>query len=581
MLRVALERGLKGEKLVREAWPRAEVSVLVDNCTLSVLTKTRLDELPLTDCILHHSRVTCGQLGVRFPRRDTQLLFSGSPPIVCRVFREILAATRGLQAPAGTRGAVERYRNLHGAPTKRQRRRLLRADDKAPEPERVDEGLTLEQQKIVAAVLAGESIFFTGGAGTGKSFLLNKLIRLLNPAVTAVTASTALAASQLGGVTLHKWAAAGCAGDVVGMAQMLKRQPSACSRWRRTKTLVIDEISMVDGEFFDKLEALSRAVRGSELPFGGLQLVLAGDFLQLPPVWRQGSPQRFCFESAAWRRAVKRTFELTEVFRQKGDDEFCALLNEVRFGELSEASAQALLARLSAEAPGADATRLMPLRSEVEAANARGLFALDGELESFEARDQGDVRELDKLSGARRVVELRVGAKVLLTRTIDPKRRLVNGAQGRVISFDGTGNARRPVVSFGPPANVEVAVSHEVFEAKCGAELVGARAQLPLELAWAVSVHKSQGMTLNAVEVSLENLFEHGQAYVALSRARSLDGLFLQGNEGCLRRGIHADERCLAFHRSLLTSGAAPQPCQSPAKKDSCTPRKQGAPGGA
>jgi ATP-dependent DNA helicase PIF1 len=217
----------------------------------------------------------------------------------------------------------------------------------------------------------------------------------------------------------------------------------------------------------------------------------------------------------------------------------------------------------------------------VEAANARGLFALDGELESFEARDQGDVRELDKLSGARRVVELRVGAKVLLTRTIDPKRRLVNGAQGRVISFDGTGNARRPVVSFGPPANVEVAVSHEVFEAKCGAELVGARAQLPLELAWAVSVHKSQGMTLNAVEVSLENLFEHGQAYVALSRARSLDGLFLQGNEGCLRRGIHADERCLAFHRSLLTSGAAPQPCQSPAKKDSCTPRKQGAPGGA
>jgi len=381
-----------------------------------------------------------------------------------------------------------------------------------------------------------------------------------------VTASTALAASQLGGVTLHKWAAVGRGeGDVVALAKDLKGKKEALHRWRHTRTLVIDEVSMVDGELFAKLEVLARATRESTKPFGGLQLVLTGDFMQLPPVngksadsFREAVPQKFCFEVGAWRRVVaSRTFELTEVFRQKGDDTFVKVLNEVRFGELSEESERLLRARLVACEGRGDlaVTRLMPLRSEVEAVNSRSLAALPGELVSFHARDEGNSEELDHLSGARRVVDLRIGALVLLTRTIDVRRRLVNGTQGRVVGFSGIGSLRQVVVAFrvggAEEATLETGVAAQSFEARCGSRLLGARVQVPLELAWAVSVHKSQGMTLDAVEVSLENVFEHGQTYVALSRARSLDGVYLLGRSENLRRSISANPRCLAFHRQV------------------------------
>jgi len=595
-LNVRYERSVPGNSTAmnHKTWSQAECSVNVNSCSLNVrASRSDVHEFPLGGATLHHSQVTKGFLGVRLPARKGQLLFSGSSKDVCRFFDEILAATDGRQKRAG----VDKYKQLDGVASKRRRRSMFAANLRAglssateasymselskavakanaekeskPAPKglgRLSPEATLlltdEQRQVCEAALQGHSIFFTGGAGTGKSFLLRQLIQMLEPIGTAITASTALAASQLGGVTLHKWAAIGRGdGSAAALARELMSKREAVQRWRCTRTLIIDEISMLDGELFGKLDLLARAVRGSNKPFGGIQIVLTGDFMQLPPVVPKGREAKFCFEVSAWS-AVTRTFELTEVFRQRGDDSFTDILNQVRFGELSGDSERLLRERLVAyEGRGNLAvTRLMPLRSEVESVNARSLTMLHTESMMFTSVDIGSSDDLDRHTGARRVLELKVGALVILTRTINLRRRLVNGSQGVVVGFEGAGSLRLPRVSFDTAGEkgegLEIAVSRETFEARCGPDMLGSRMQLPLDLAWAVSVHKSQGMTLNAVEVCLDNVFEHGQTYVALSRARRLDGVFLLGSGETLRRSVRVNPRCLAFHKGLRAAAA-------------------------
>ena len=198
------------------------------------------------------------------------------------------------------------------------------------------EQLTEEQQTVLSAALSGRSLFFTGGAGTGKSFLLRQIMQRMPAATTFATASTGVAACQIGGTTIHFWAGVG-AGDrsVAECASMASRRRGA--QWAAARCLVIDEISMLDASFFEKLEAVARRVRNNQKPFGGLQLILCGDFFQLPPVAREGF--RFAFEAECWARCVPQLVELTTVFRQS-DPAFVAALNEVRLGRCSSACAQ-------------------------------------------------------------------------------------------------------------------------------------------------------------------------------------------------------------------------------------------------
>jgi ATP-dependent DNA helicase PIF1 len=205
--------------------------------------------------------------------------------------------------------------------------------------------LSEEQRGILKAVVdEGKSVFFTGSAGTGKSVLMKQIIAKLRdkyvrePDRVAVTASTGLAACHIEGTTLHSFAGAGLAKEPAPeLVKKIKRNAKTKSRWQRTKVLIIDEISMVDGDLYDKLEHIARAIRNNGRPFGGIQLVITGDFFQLPPVPDKGKAAKFAFDAATWNTTIEHTILLTHIFRQK-DPAFANMLNEIRLGKLTPES---------------------------------------------------------------------------------------------------------------------------------------------------------------------------------------------------------------------------------------------------
>ncbi|KAK9828391.1 hypothetical protein WJX81_002975 [Elliptochloris bilobata] len=409
--------------------------------------------------------------------------------------------------------------------------------------------LSVEQQCVLDLVLSGRSVFFTGCAGTGKSLLLRHIVRRLPPETTFVTASTGLAAAALGGTTLNAFAGIGRADGGREAMRRAASRPEAAGRWRRASALIVDEVSMVDGALLDALEGVARHVRRSDKPFGGLQLILSGDFHQLPPVVRRevASTRAFAFEAACWASCVDASLRLTRVFRQ-ADSGFVDILAEVRAGKFTRAAAAALQQRCSRPLDTSDGilpTKIFTHKADVDDINAQELARCSGERVTFGAQDVGSSEALAACL-APRSLELCVGAQVMLTRNANPRRGLVNGARGVVERFAGTTN-RLPVVRFA--SGEVVTVSKERFTLAAGGRVLAARTQVPLALAWALSVHKSQGATLDRAEISLERAFEPGMAYVALSRVRSLEGLQLTGPINA--RGLAADPKVLAFYGGL------------------------------
>jgi ATP-dependent DNA helicase PIF1 len=392
--------------------------------------------------------------------------------------------------------------------------------------------LNPQQKAVVDAVLRHESVFFTGCAGTGKSYLVKTLVQRLPPHSTWLTAMTGIAALAIGGKTLHSQTGIGLArasADV--LAQRMK--PFHRQAWRKVCVLIIDEVSMLSRELFEKLEEVARRVRSSERPFGGVQVVLCGDMFQLPPVSqedRDDPSRQYCFESPLWKTVIQRTVELTHVYRQ-ADAAFVQLLSEVRHARLSAGSIEALAAleRPLPERAGVLPTRLFATNAEAESVNQGHLDALPGPVLRFEASDtyvRPELQDLlDKTCAAPKVLDLRVGAQVLLLKNLAPG--LVNGSRGVVTHFHPA--TSMPYVRF-LGAETEVLLEHEVWEYESRTDgVLAARAQVPLRLAWAITIHKSQGMSLDYLEVSLDQTFETGQVYVALSRARTLDGLRVLG----------------------------------------------------
>ncbi|EQL02356.1 DNA helicase PIF1, ATP-dependent [Ophiocordyceps sinensis CO18] len=464
--------------------------------------------------------------------------------------------------------------------------------------------LSSEQRQVLDLVVNKEaSVFFTGPAGAGKSVLMRAIIRelkrkfLRDPERVAVTASTGLAACNIGGITLHSFSGIGLGKeDATELVKKVRRNPKAKNRWLKTKYLIIDEISMVDGDLFDKLSHVGRLIRNNGRPWGGIQLIITGDFFQLPPVpdhdkKREGT--KFAFDSATWSTSIDHTIGLTQVFRQR-DPVFAGMLNEMRLGKISNTTVEAFkaLSRPLKFDDGVDSAELYPTRSQVDGSNERRLRELPGQVYRYEAMDMGDPAIRDKLLGnmmSPKSLDLKINAQVMLIKNLD--ETLVNGSLGKVIAFsdektfemtgvesydsdmdDNMSKAKRKLKGFSRDADVSSSNSRKFpvvqFVSTGGVPRVilcqpeewkvelpngdvqAKRTQLPLILAWALSIHKAQGQTLERVTVNLGRVFEKGQAYVALSRATCQQGLRVLGFD---KSKVMAHARVVDFYDKLYS----------------------------
>jgi len=448
------------------------------------------------------------------------------------------------------------------------------------------ESLSEGQREVLKIVGRGHSCFFTGSAGTGKSHLLRHIVKTLSGSSTFVTAPTGIAACNVGGVTIHSYAGIGLGkGTIEQLVTKVRKNRHHRKRWVQTKVLIIDEVSMLSADLFDKLDAIARKVRQRpSLPMGGIQVILCGDFHQLPPVCKDATSggSSFCFESKAWKQLVRpeRCVVLRRIFRQK-EDTFVRVLNEVRTcvsgTELSEDSKRVLRSLMHAKENRAPPTlsaasdkgrrassssnaqviptRLHSLNRCVDGVNNRHLANLPGKLHVYEAVDRGTMTYALKACQGLVRLELKVGAQVVLLKNLSVKEGLVNGTRGVVASFRAQetedGDKRMfPYVKFlVRGSTIGRTIIADEWTLESGGRTVASRSQVPLKLAWALSIHKSQGMTLNSLEVCLDNIFEPGQAYVALSRASSMDGLRIVGSLNL--QSIRTSKSVVSFYARL------------------------------
>lgn len=492
--------------------------------------------------------------------------------------------------------------------------------------------LSQEQEYVLKQVTSGVSLFYTGSAGTGKSILLKSIIKALRqkyPRKVAVTASTGLAACNIGGITLHSFAGVGLANHPTEtLVKKVQRNKRVYRRWLDTKVLIIDEISMVSGELLNKFNEMAKIVRKNDLPFGGIQVVACGDFYQLPPIADRLNPDGsektnapsavFAFECEAWDEIIEKTIMLKEIFRQKGDQTFINMLNEVRYGKVSAETVKEFKAldRPIKCPAGIQPAELFATRSEVDRANNTRLNNLAGKAQVYKALDGGtlppDVIPMILLNVmAPQRLFLKKDAQVMCIKNFD--ETLVNGSLGTVIDFmdrqtymkaygsqpedsdlpgesdyifnsmsdkddqelpealkklqkdnrerkevlsedieECTKDRKYPLVKFMLPDGVNtrvVLMEPELWLIENEKQkILASRMQLPLILAWSLSIHKSQGQTLPRVKVDLRKVFENGQAYVALSRAISRMGLQVCNFD---RMKVSTNPKVISFYENL------------------------------
>lgn len=422
---------------------------------------------------------------------------------------------------------------------------------------------TDEQLQIIETIKIGRNVFVTGPGGTGKSTIIQHLINCAEPPISfktiGVTAMTGAAAVLINGQTLHSFLGIGLGKESVDtLVTKIMARPKIKKIWDETDILIVDEISMLSSELLTKLNNIAKEVKTNNKPFGGFQLIFAGDFLQLPCI--KGN---FCFECEDWDECAFTIFHLTHILRQH-DIRFQECLHNARFGKITQENLEYCVSHnnlnnhkqfLSDEIKP---TKILCHNVDVNEINKRKLEKLPTkEIKEYNADIEYNpnyynpykhkflFQDITKICNAQPNLSLALGAQVMLLTNIDTKNGLVNGSRGVIVNFT---NEELPVVLF--KNNCQLIIDYHKYEIKEGKYLIGTIFQIPLKLAYAITVHKSQGMTLDSAIIDLNGVFEYGQAYVALSRVKDVKSLLLLN---AVISSFKAHPKAINFYNELNT----------------------------
>lgn len=393
----------------------------------------------------------------------------------------------------------------------------------------------MTQDNALKILQSGKNVFLTGEPGSGKSYTINKFREWMDEQGIpyAITASTGIAATHIGGTTIHSWSGIGIKEEVTDLfvQNLTMNKPFAVKKICYPSVLIIDEISMLNANTLDNIEKILSGVRGTHITgeaFGGLQVVLVGDFFQLPPVSKFGKEVKFAFESKSWEKLNLSICYLTEQHRQS-DPIFLDILTKIRQGGITDKEKKVLMSAFKGDEEAID-TRLFTHNLEVDILNSRRLQEIDKELFTFKMEEEGNEYLVSVMKNnclSPELLKLKVGAVVMFTRNKfdeDSQSAIyVNGTIGVVEDLNDTYIRVRTVAG----RSIEVTQAEWTIEEN--GVVKAAIRQYPLKLAWAITVHKSQGMSLDHARIDLSKTFEYGQGYVAISRVRDMAGLCLEG----------------------------------------------------
>lgn len=418
----------------------------------------------------------------------------------------------------------------------------------------------MTQSQALALLKTGASVFLTGEPGSGKTYTANEYVAYARSCGidTAVTASTGIAATHIGGMTIHSWSGIGVKSVLDKRdLDLIAKSKHVSGRVKRARVLIIEEISMLSGATLSLVDSVCRRIKKSTLPFGGMQVLLVGDFFQLPPIVRnssrddsqlaliKGAPMaRFAYDASVWKELSPTVCYLTEQHRQD-DGDFLNVLSSIRRNSFSNKHMLLLSTRKIDPTHAPDGVpKLFSHNADVDRVNDQILSKLSGESQSCFMTSSGPetlIASLTKWCLSPAELSLKVGAAVMFTKN-NPKEGFVNGTLGVVEKFDR--KTGYPIVRTRNGKRIATEPMDWIIEEN--GETRARITQIPLRLAWALTVHKSQGMSLDEAVVDLADVFEFGQGYVALSRVRRLSGLHLLG----------WNTRAFQVHPEVLTQDA-------------------------
>jgi ATP-dependent DNA helicase PIF1 len=405
------------------------------------------------------------------------------------------------------------------------------------------------QEYAFSLVEKGRNICVSGVGGAGKTFWINEMVKRMKQKrpniVIGCTGMTGSSSLLINGTTLHSYLGIGICKDTFEMIQRIRKMKKR-SVWENTDLLIIDEVSMLSKEMFESLDYIAKELCQNPRPFGGIQLVLCGDFCQLGCI---GSNQ-FCFESELWSKNIHETVLFTESYRQKDDLVFSKMLEKIRFGDINEDIEDALRSRIVRYEKKGDIepTRLYSYKKDVRDINERYLDDLIIRQKKpsnvYRIRSRSSKDKMKKyIPDMDQALHLCVDAQVILTVNLDVENGLINGSRGVVKSFTPDG---LPVVAF--LNGITMTVEYFSYSIEERSVEVCSYSQIPLILGWAITIHKSQGMTLDLVVTDLSNIFDYGQAYVTLSRVKNLQSLYITN---IYFSKIKCNPKVIDFYRNL------------------------------